>query len=302
MEASAVQVRDAARFYRSLGWNPLPSSRVKRHPIFSYANLWCTPVEPMVIEHWPVEARNIQLMCGRPWGLVVVDLDGPGAIDAWRAMTLHRGVPRTWTVRTGSGGIHLYFRLAEGMPTIPRAVLWRGPGEHEAIEVLGERSLVIAPPSLHHQTGDPYEFMIGPSLEAPGPAPLPAWLATRVRRTAGDWVHRSPVAGVVPSGEASRKGPHFGRRAVLAAIRDKVSLVRSWGLRLVGSHPGARGWWACRSVLREDRNPSCGFHVETGYYCEPAERLRLSLFDLSVILGIFPTWVECCNTLGSIYL
>lgn len=292
-----MTAKDAALFYRGLGFNPLPSSRIRRHPVFPYSHLWETLISRDLLSSWPVEAANVQLMCGQPWGLVVVDLDGPGALDAWEALTLHRPVPRTWTVRTGAGGTHLYFRIPSDQEEIPRAVLWRGSSQHEAIEVLGSRSLVVAPPSLHHRTGEPYQFIDMPRL-----APLPAWIAD-LAHTAGraapcDLQRSGPnVHQLVP-----RKGPHFDRKAVLDAIRDKVSLVRSWGLRVIGRRPSPRGWLACRSLDREDRHPSCGFHHITGYYCEPADRLRLSLFEVGARLGAFASWIEACNTLGDIYL
>lgn len=295
-------VRTAAFWYRDLGWNPLPSSRIRRHPIMSFAELWDTPVESTVLENWPIDrAANVQLMCGRPWNLVVVDLDGSAAPEAWRAMTRFRDVPRTWIVRTGSGGIHLYFEIPDGVGLLPRVRLWTGVGRHEAIEVLADRCLVVAPPSRHHCTGEPYEFVVGPSLDLPRPASLPAWLTSLAGRVAHQ--HHDLVAPLSTSHSSGpRRGPHFDRRAVLDAIRDKVTLVRDWGLRICARRPTPHGWLTCRSIHRDDRHPSAGFHVRSGYYNEPAERERLSLFDVGVRLGVFATWIEACNTLGNQYL
>lgn len=306
-----TSLQSAAWFYRAMGWNPLPSCRLTRHPVASYADLWDTPIEPTVIEHWPHDiAENIQLMTGTRWGLVVIDLDGSGAMDAWRSLTLYRPMPRTWMVCTGAGGLHLYFRtdadsesrIAGGV--IPHVSLWKGVEAHEAVEVLGDRCLVTAPPSLHHRTGEPYIWLIGPSLEMPRPAPLPDWLCARAIELGGDMMrgYRPASCRITPPESAPRKGLHFDRTAVLKAIRDKIALVRSWGLRITGKRPTCKGWVSCRSIHRPDKHPSCGFHTGSGYYCEPAERLRLSLFDVGVALGVFRCWTEACNTLGAIYL
>lgn len=296
-------VVDAARWYRSMGWNPLPSSRATRHPVAAYSNLWDTPIEREVLDRWPIDlAGNVQLMTGSAWSLAVVDLDGPDALDAWSDLTRYRRVPHTWTVRTGSGGYHLYFALPESHGEIPRCVLWEGVGSHSRIDLLAERSLVIAPPSIHHRTGLPYRWVVGPSLETPGLAPLPRWIAEHAAGT----IDRLPVAHDrscerVPS-SPPWMGASYSRGAVLEAIRDKLSLVRSWGLRIAGWRVSRNGWLPCRSLYREDRHPSAGFNRDTGYYSEPAERLRMSLFDIAVALGVYPSWVEACNDLGHRYI
>jgi hypothetical protein len=113
-----VPPRDAARFYRDRGWNPLPSrADAKRPDLPSYAAYWTSPIGPEVLDRW--SAPNIQLMCGVHWGLAVVDLDGPEAADAWQAMTLYRSCPLTWTVRTGGGGLHFWVPTAPVVPCVP---------------------------------------------------------------------------------------------------------------------------------------------------------------------------------------
>jgi len=54
----------------------------------------------------------------------------------------------------------------------------------------------------------------------------------------------------------------------------------------------ASEWWSCHAIDREDRNPSAQFSENTGYYCEPAAGVRLSLFDLAAALkpDVYPTW------------
>jgi hypothetical protein len=290
--------RDAARFYRDRGWNPLPSrADAKRPDLPSYAAYWISPIGTEILDRWM--APNIQLMCGVHWGLAVVDLDGPEAADAWQAMTLYRPCPLTWTVRTGGGGLHLYFRVPSFIREMPSRCVWEGSGRHQRIEILGDRSLVIAPPSVHVDTGRAYEFLVGPD-DLSQPAMLPRWL-TRAKAVPSQppktfWVATAPVVPCVPTG-----GKTYDRKAVLRAIPDKLSLVRSWGLRVRGWIPNVSGWLPCHALGRVDHKVSAGFHVSTGYYCEPP-RWRVSLFDVAVLLGIYPDWCSAVNGLGSAYL
>lgn len=73
----------------------------------------------VVAAGWPADDPNIGIAC-KPSGLVVVDLDQhhPEAdgIEAFGRICEERNFdwPNTLTVRTGSGGLHLYFRCPVG--------------------------------------------------------------------------------------------------------------------------------------------------------------------------------------------
>lgn len=280
---------EAARYYQARhGWNPLPSRSDAKRPIGCYAHLWDTPVGAMVLDRW--DATNIQLMAGVRWGLAAIDLDGDG-VDVWQSLTLHRPNPRTWTVRTRRGW-HLWFRLPAGLDELPSRTVWEG-GRHNAVELIGDRKLIVAPPSDY---GHRYEFAIGPADMAE-PALMPMWVVNLgdVRRDEPEPTPPPPVlAQLAPSGTT------FDRKAVLDSIKDKVALVRRWGLRVLGGRPDRRGWLRCRALNRPDRIPSAGFHPKSGYYSEPPN-YRLSLFDIAVVRGVYPTWDAAVNGLGNQY-
>lgn len=104
------------------------------------------------------QLQNIGIICGEVSdNLVVIDLDG------WPMMKLFTerwpALLNTFTVTTGSGqGKHLYYRL-EYMPRNQKL----SAGEHSGIEVRGNGQYVVAPPSIHPDTHQPYTV----TVEAP---------------------------------------------------------------------------------------------------------------------------------------
>lgn len=108
--------------------------------------------------------RNIGLKTGRqPDGrtLVVIDVDGP--LDLLEPLIADAGpLPETLTVRTGSGGFHLFFWGKESKVYQSRVKL--APG----VDIRGEGGQVVAAPSLH-VSGARYEI-----VRAIEPAELPS--------------------------------------------------------------------------------------------------------------------------------
>jgi hypothetical protein len=283
--------RWAYRYRDEYGWNPLPSLATEKRPSICYSELWDRPVWDWVLASW--DCPNLQLMTGARWGLAVVDLDGPLAPDAWASMTLHRENPWTWTVLTGSGGWHLYYTVPTKVTSLPSRVLWDSREKHSKIELLGDKRLVVAPPSRHVRTLKDYVYKVG-LRDMPSPAFLPRWLVDMPGLSPPPVEPRTmPVAEAVvdlPDG-------HYDRRRVLEAIPDKLSLVRSWGLRVLDRRNGS-GWCRCHAVDREDECPSASFNPETGWYSEPGMNRKLSLFDIGVFMGAYRTWVDAVNHLG----
>lgn len=95
-------------------------------------------------DRWPKDEVNLGIDCGRS-GLVVIDEDEPGAVEAALG-----DLPPTYTVRTGKGR-HLYFR-ANGRPVRNHTRFWRG------VDVRADGGYVVGPGSIH-PSGDPYEVV-----------------------------------------------------------------------------------------------------------------------------------------------
>lgn len=94
---------------------------------------------------WP--DANIGMLL-EPSGLLVIDLDGPEAVEEAK----ERGLPKTPTVRSG-GGWHLYYRRPEGTQPGRKT----HGGRSQKIDVLA-KGLLTAPPSLH-RTGRRYAWV-----------------------------------------------------------------------------------------------------------------------------------------------
>lgn len=315
----------AASFYRKLGLRPLPSREDAKGPaLASYAEFWRRDVP------WDLylanATANVQLVCGVGAGLVVVDLDGDAGVEAFgRLEARHGGAPETWTVRTGSGGIHRYFAPPDGSEEVPRGRVWgrwdtaggrHGDGDwtrHEAVEVLGDQSLAIAPPSIHVETGRRYAFVPGLSpREIARPAPLPRWIAELPRLGRPDFgggPRRKAEPPPPPAADAPRRatGNRYGREAVIAAIGGRMLEAGAMaGLRFHRTTPNASGWVPTYAVSRgagpgrsaEDTRPSASFHLDTGVYMEHYDREAISLFDVAALTRRFPTWQAARDAFG----
>lgn len=291
------EARESALWYRdAMGWNPLPSLANEKRPSICYSEYRTNLVPEWVYRNW--DQPNVQLVCGARWGLAVIDIDGALAVQAWQSMTLHRPNPMTWCVLTGSGGWHQYYTVPSKIHSLPSRTLWESSERHSKVELLADKRLVVAPPSRHVESGNPYLFIRGPRDQA-SPALLPTWVMDlpAVGPPKAEW---TPCRQAPPVAPADLPEGHFDRRAVLAAIPDKLGLAASWGLRIV--REGTQGWWICHAIDREDSHPSASIHSESGCYFEPGVGRRHNLFGLAVALGRYRDWREACNHLGSKYV
>lgn len=146
---------------------------------------------------WTARPYNIGLATG-PAGLVVIDLDQPKkaksekgtpcGVATFKALCERAGqpVPHTRTIRTASGGRHLYF-------TAPPGVELRNTAGHlgPLIDTRAHGGYVVAPgsttPAGRYEVTDPAPV-----------APLPDWLTTALTTNAP--VARRPAPAPAPVG------------------------------------------------------------------------------------------------------
>lgn len=116
-------------------------------------------------QRWP--EANVGVRTGG--GLAVLDVDPRhGGTEALAALEARYGpLPATPEVATGGGGRHLYFRA--GVPVASRDI---APG----VEMKAEGRQVVAPPSLHPDTGRLYVWQPGRPFDPRAIAALPLWL------------------------------------------------------------------------------------------------------------------------------
>lgn len=117
--------------------------------------------------------KNVGIVCGGVSNnLVVIDLDGKFAIDLFKA-AFGDLMAQTFTVKTGSGGLHVYLHC-DTLPDNRKVNLGEG---HSGIEIRGEGQYVVAVPSVHPDTGKKYEIQVmKPVLRVAGLWNVQKWL------------------------------------------------------------------------------------------------------------------------------
>lgn len=127
------------------------------------------PTGPTIADYVPVVAEGFQprSQTGAPSGLVVIDVDPThGGDDTLKKIEeKHGAFPPGRTVRTGSGGMHLYFQHPGHKMANTAGRL--GPG----IDTRADGGYVLAPPS-RHRTGGVY-VVAGHGMQIPE---MPIWL------------------------------------------------------------------------------------------------------------------------------
>lgn len=99
--------------------------------------------------------KNVGIVCGAvSSNLVVIDLDGQAAVDLFLP-AFGDLMAQTFTVRTGKG-LHVYLHT-DTMPANRKITLG---SDHSGIEIRGEGQYVVAPPSIHPDTQEPYQIYV----------------------------------------------------------------------------------------------------------------------------------------------
>jgi hypothetical protein len=172
-------VRSAAREYCVMGLRVLPLKPMSKEPLFKKWPERATSDPDQVDGLFPEDAPyNLGVATGR--GLLVVDVDPcHGGEESWnRALAQQDALPRTATARTGSGGLHVLFRVDSESRVGCRVGLWPG------VDIRGDGGQIVVSPSVHPTTEKPYEWIVHPRE---GIAPPPPWLLEAIRgRGKGD--------------------------------------------------------------------------------------------------------------------
>lgn len=174
------KVRESVSLYQSLGLIPFPVCRPLGQGTCIQHGKCSSPGKRPLIQEWQTLRNhpkhqtylldvfeshdwdtNIGLLTGIHGSLVVLDVDGQEGMDAIR----DQDIPPTVEVLTGRvGGRHYWFK-----PTMETA---RKIGIARKVDLLGECSFVLAPPSVH-ASGNEYRF--SGQLRETLP-PLPSWV------------------------------------------------------------------------------------------------------------------------------
>lgn len=126
-------------------------------------------------QEWP--NANVGIACDSQSGPIVVDIDGPTGAEFIASLDL----PTTREASSGKATKrHLYFDPMEDGSKIKRTIKLQPEkdGAKLAVDVLGDGGYVVAPPSIHPETGRRYKWIARTT-----PAPLPEEIAEAVRIT-----------------------------------------------------------------------------------------------------------------------
>ena len=110
--SDSIDFMSPALAYARNGWRVLPVFEGEKRPrLKDWVREATTDFD--TVRHWWVDwpTSNVGVATGRGSGFWVLDIDPKhGGDDALEALQLeHGGLPRTYTVRTPSGGTHYYF-------------------------------------------------------------------------------------------------------------------------------------------------------------------------------------------------
>ena len=157
---------EAALAYAARAWCVLPVRAGTKAPRLEKWQDRAT-TDSSVIEEWfgGGSEDSIGILTGSASGLVVLDVDprNGGEVSLLELVREYGPLPPTYTVRSGGGGWHYYFKRPGG--EIPTKHEFR-PG----LDLQAEGTHVVAPPSLH-ATG--VRYVVENDCEL---APLPAFL------------------------------------------------------------------------------------------------------------------------------
>ncbi len=127
-------------------------------------------------------------------GLVVVDIDDGAETDQF-------DFPNTVTVKTGNGGIHLYYKSKINIRNSASRLAAK-------IDIRGNGGQVVAVGSVHPDTGEIYNYMNSPDkIEI---APLPDWIVEKIQEK------KKTKTGKANSILPSIGGSPYGRAALQA--------------------------------------------------------------------------------------
>lgn len=195
-----------------------------KHPIGSLVPQGCNNAssDPRDVEQWwaVYPDANIGIATGDVSGVLVLDVDLEGTDTLANLERLYGDLGPTWSVATGSGGMHLWFRMPN--VDIRNSASAIGPG----LDVRGNGGYVVAPPSIH-LSGNRYRWAEGWHPTKVDLAEVPEWLLKKMAPVQSLRA-ANPLPNIIKEGMRNtwmasaagamrRKG--FGEAAILAALR-----------------------------------------------------------------------------------
>ncbi|KUJ38962.1 hypothetical protein ADL25_22270 [Streptomyces sp. NRRL F-5122] len=177
-QGSLLQVAVA---YAQMGWSVFPLRPLSKVPATRNGFKDAT-TDPRVITAWWTETpnANIGIATGAS-NLFVIDVDtknGKKGAETLAALeTEHGALPKTYTVRTWSGGWQHYFQMPE--PRLRNSTGTEKAGLGPDVDTRGDGGYVVAAPSMVEEDGKRGQYWGTVKVR---PAELPAWVPEKLDR------------------------------------------------------------------------------------------------------------------------
>lgn len=208
---------DAALDYAKRGWPVFPCCPRSKIPATPHGFKDATTDEKLIRAWWALEPDyNVAIATGHASGVYVLDIDDkPGRSVDEALASLGLGWPETPTVRTGGGGVQLFYAFPTGSDlSITGGKLGLG------IDTRGNGGYVVAPPSIH-PNGNPYKWM---DCEDAALAPTPAEIIKRLET--------QKTKSFLSAGEKLTGGRHQTLMTAAALMRGIGMIPREIGAAL----------------------------------------------------------------------
>ncbi|TKB77283.1 MAG: hypothetical protein E8D42_14280 [Nitrospira sp.] len=167
------------------------------------------------------KGQNVGIITGEISGLLVLDEDPRhGGDESLRKLEAQYGpLPATPRVRTGSGGHHYYFQHPKNV-VIHNSAGKLGVG----LDIKTTKGQVVAPPSIHPETKQAYEWDRAYHPDGVPLAPAPTWLLEKLQHTdaspRNDASKANPTGDKIPAGERNDFLYRLGRSLKAKGLSD----------------------------------------------------------------------------------
>lgn len=186
------------------GWAVFPVDRVTKAPLVA-RGVYAATTDPDLLRNWWTKHPDANPAVAVPPNCVVLDVDPRKGGDAQLArLEREHGAVPTLAVRTGGGGLHLFFEVEPGSASNQVDV---APG----LDTRAEGGYVVAAGAVH-ESGQTYEW-----LNDLPPAPAPPWLLAAVRRKPANEVAAELIVRPFPAELEATRGA-----ALAQLLRDHV--------------------------------------------------------------------------------
>lgn len=178
-KASSLALHEALRLAR-LGFPTFPLGPRSKVPIKNPSlglsrGFKDATTDPERLTTWFRTYPNANLAIAAPPGTLVLDLDIPEALDP--LLSMYPSLTAAPRAQTGSGGWHLWLRAPKDIVATARIIPELGLDLRS-----GGRSYLVAPPSIHPKTGNPWRWVHPLTVPPAALPPIPLGLLRRLNQ------------------------------------------------------------------------------------------------------------------------